>query len=162
MTDNIIKLDKDNILRLEIKTSEGETTGEYLEFDLEDISLPLRYQELVEKDKKNREYLRNQLTLINKRQDVKGKKLLTKNEEDTLRALNEFFNKEKEVYNMFLGDRGVEKLLNGRRLGWTSLQMIDDIITQQIQPKLNIKMEDIEKKIKEKYSQAIGTEEVLK
>ena len=162
MKDNTIQLDKDNILRLEIKTSEGETTGEYLEFDLEDISLPLRYQELVEKDKKNREYLRNQLTLINKRQDVKGKKLLTKNEEDTLRALNEFFNKEKEVYNMFLGDRGVEKLLNGRRLGWTSLQMIDDIITQQIQPKLDIKMEDIEKKIKEKYSQATGTEEVLK
>lgn len=162
MKDNTIQLEKDNILRLEIKTSEGETTGEYLEFDLEDISLPLRYQELVEKDKKNREYLRNQLALINKRQDVKGKKLLTKNEEDTLRALNDFFNKEKDIYNMFLGDRGVEKLLNGRRLGWTSLQMIDDIITQQIQPKLDIKMEDIEKKIKEKYSQALSTEEVLK
>ena len=154
MKDNTIQLEKDNILRLEIKTSDGETTGEYLEFDLEDISLQLRYQELVEKDKKNREYLRNQLTLINKRQDVKGKKLLTKNEEDTLRALNDFFNKEKDIYNMFLGDRGVEKLLNGRRLGWTSLQMIDDIITQQIQPKLDVKMEDIEKKIKEKYSQA--------
>ena len=162
MKDNTIQLEQDNILRLEIKTSDGNSTGEYLEFDLEDISLPLRYQELVEKDKKNREYLNNQLTLIRKRQDVKGKKLLTKNEEDTLKALTEFFNKEKDVYNMFLGDRGVEKLLNGRRLGWTSLQMIDDIIIKQIQPHLDLKMESIENKIKEKYGQALKDKEVLK
>ena len=161
MKENTIQLEKDNILRLEIKTSEGVSTGEYLEFDLEDISLPLKYQELVEKDKKNKENLKNQLAIIEKRQDVKGKKILTKNEEDRLKAMVDFFNKEKEVYNMFLGDRGVEKLLNGRRLGWTSLEMIDRIIEKQIQPYLDVKMEDIEKKIKEKYNQA-NNDEVLK
>ena len=36
MTDNFIKLNKSNILRLGIKTDEGVDTGEYLEFDLED------------------------------------------------------------------------------------------------------------------------------
>lgn len=162
MIDNVIKLEKDDILRLAIETSDGEKTGEYLEFDLEDIGLPLRYQELIEKDKKNRENLQNQLTIIKKRQDVKGKKLLTKNEEDTLKALNDFFEKEKEVYNMFLGEKGVEKLLNGRRLGWTSLQMIDKIIENKIQPHLDFKMKNIEKKIKEKYNQASQNEEVLK
>lgn len=151
MTDNFIKLGKSDILRLEIRTDEGEITGEYLEFDLEDIELPLKYQELIEKDKKNKENLRNQLLIIDKRQDVKGKKLLSKNEEDKLKALNEFFNKEKEVYNLFLGERGVEKLLNGRNLGWTSLQEIDEIIAKQIAPKLDLNMVKINDKIKAKY-----------
>lgn len=151
MTDNVIKLNKDNILRLKIVTDKGEETGEYLEFDLEDIELLLKYQELIEKDKKNREHLQNEIIIINKRQDVKGKKLLTKNEEDTLKAVNDFFNKEKEVYNMFLGERGVEKLLNGKKLGWTSLQEIDEIIEKQIAPYLDLNMKSITDKIKNKY-----------
>ena len=163
MTDNFIQLKKNDILRLGIKTAEGEDTGEYLEFNLEDIELPLKYQDLIEKDKKNKENLRNQLLLIDKRQDVKGKKLLSKNEEDKIRAVNDFFNKEIEVYNMFLGERGVEKLLNGRKLGWTSLQEIDDIIEVQIAPYLNNAVDRISDKIKSKYGVAKDTnKEVLK
>lgn len=153
--DNIIKLNKDNILRLKIVTSEGEETGEVLEFDLQDIEMPLRYQELIEKDKKNKECLRNQMLIIDKRQDVKGKKLLSKNEEDKIKALNEFFNKEIEVYNMFLGENGVQKLLNGRKIGWTTLQEIDEIIEKQIQPYLETNMKDITELVKEKYGQAV-------
>ena len=155
MTDNFIQLQKDDILRLGIKTSDGKDTGEYLEFDLEDIELPLRYQELLEKDKKNKEHLRNQMLIIDKRKDVKGKKLLSKNEEDKIKALNDFFKKEKEIYNIFLGEKGVEKLLNGRKLGWTSLQEIDEIITKQISPHLDLRMDKITEKIKDKYKQAI-------
>lgn len=163
MTDNFIKLNKDNILRLRIETNEGTDTGEVLEFDLEDIELPLKYQEMLETDKKNKEHLRNQMLMIDKREDVKGKKLLSKNEEDKIKALNEFFNKEVEVYNMFLGENGVQKLLNGRKLGWTTLQEIDEIISKQISPYLNTNMEDITKKVKEKYGQAVErNKEVLK
>lgn len=163
MTDNVIKLNKDNILRLRIETSDGKDTGEVLEFNLEDIELPLRYQELLEEDKKNKERLKNQMLIIDKRQDVKGKKLLSKNEEDKIKAINEFFKKETEVYNMFLGEHGVEKLLNGRKLGWTSLQEIDEIISKQITPYFNMSMENITNKIKEKYSQAVQrNKEVLK
>jgi hypothetical protein len=158
MTDNFIQLQKDDILRLGIKTNDGKDTGEYLEFDLEDIELPLRYQELMEKDKKNKEHLRNQMLIIDKRKDVKGKKLLSKNEEDKIKALNDFFKKEKEIYNMFLGENGVEKLLNGRKLGWTSLQEIDEIITKQISPYLDLRMDKITEKIKEKYKQAVVNE----
>ena len=155
MTENFIQLNQDEVLRLKIKTKEGNETGEYLEFDLEDIELPLRYQELIEKDKKNKEHLRNQMLIIDKRQDVKGKKLLSKNEEDKIRALNDFFIKEIEVYNMFLGDRGVEKLLNGRKITWTTLQEIDEIIEKQIAPHIDINMKKITDKVKEKYNQAI-------
>lgn len=159
MTDNIIKLNKSDVLTLKIQTEDGKDTGEVLEFDLEDIELPLRFQELIEKDKKNKEYLRNQMLIIDKRQDVKGKKLLSKNEEDKIKALNDFFIKEIEVYNMFLGPRGVEKLLNGRKFTWTTLQEIDEIIETQISPKLDISMQSITDKVKEKYSQAVKKNE---
>lgn len=163
MTDNFIQLSKGNVLTLKIRTVEGKETGEVLEFDLEDIELPLRYQELLEKDKKNKENLRNQFLIIDKRQDVKGKKLFSKNEEDKIKALNEFFKKEAEIYNMFLGERGVEKLLNGRKLGWTTLDEIDKIIKEQIEPHLDLTMDSITNKIKEKYSEAVArNKEVLK
>lgn len=154
MTDNFIQLNKGDVLRLEIRTSDGKSTGEFLEFDLEDIELPLKYQELIEKDKKNKENLKNQFLIIDKRQDVKGKKLMSKNEEDKIKALNDFFKKEEEIYNMFLGENGVKKLLNGRKLGWTSLSSIDEIIEKQIAPYLDLSMESITKKVKEKYNQA--------
>ena len=155
MTDNFIKLNKSDLLRLDIKTNEGIDTGEFLEFDLEDIELPLKYQELIEKDKKNKEQLRNQLLIIDKRQDVKGKKLMSKNQEDKIRALNEFYKKEEEVYDMFLGENGVKKLLNGRKLGWTSLQEIDEIIATQIAPHIDIKTDKIIEKVKQKYQEAV-------
>ena len=163
MTDNFIKLNESDILRLEIRTSDGESTGQYLEFDLEDIELLLRYQELVEKDKKNKEWLRNQILIIDKRQDVKGKKLLSKNEEDKIKSVNEFFKKEIEVYNMFLGENGVQKLLNGRRIGWSTLEEIDEIIEKQIVPHFNLTMDKITDKVKKKYAAAVQrNKEVLK
>ena len=153
--DNVIKLNKSDCLTLKIQTEDGKDTGECLQFQLDDIELPLRYQELIEKDKKNKENLRNQILIIEKRQDVKGKKLLTKNEEDKIKALNDFFIKEIEVYNMFLGARGVEKLLNGRKFTWTTLQEIDEIIEKQIAPHLDINMKNITEKVKQKYGQAV-------
>ena len=163
MTDNFIKLNESDILRLEIRTSNGESTGQYLEFDLEDIELLLRYQELVEKDKKNKEWLRNQILIIDKRQDVKGKKLLSKNEEDKIKSVNEFFKREIEVYNMFLGENGVQKLLNGRRIGWSTLEEIDEIIEKQIVPHFNLTMDKITDKVKKKYADAVQrNKEVLK
>ena len=153
--ENVIKLNKSDSLTLKIQTNDGKDTGEILEFDLMDIELPLRYQELLEKDKKNKENLRNQILIIEKRQDVKGKKLLSKNEEDGIKATKDFFMKEIEVYNMFLGPRGVEKLLYGRKFTWTTLQEIDEIIEKQIVPHLDLTMQNISKTIKEKYGQAI-------
>lgn len=162
MMDNTIKLNKSNELRLKIKTDEGEYTGEELVFELDDIELPLRYQELIEKDKRNKEALRNLFLIIDKREDVKGKKLLSKNEEDKIKAINEFFKKEIEVYNMFLGERGVEKLLNGRKIGWATLQEIDEIIETQIAPYLEKNMENITEIVKEKYQQALKRDKVIK
>ena len=105
MENNYIQLNKDTILRLGIKDSEGNDTGNVLEFDLEDAELLLRYQELIEQDKKNRIWLNNQMLIISKKEDHKGKKLLSSNEEAQIKVANEFFQKEKEVFDMFLGKK---------------------------------------------------------
>ena len=160
MEENTIRLSKNNVLRLKITTDDGKDTGEYLEFDLEDIELSLRYQEMLERDKKNKDWLQKEFIIIDKRQDVKGKKLLSKNEEDKLKAISKFFNEEAEIYNMFLGDNGVQKLLNGRKLGWTSLAEIDEIIEKQILPYFEKQEKNIEDKIMQKYS--LKNKEVLK
>lgn len=163
MTEDFIQLEKKDLLRLQIKRENGESTGEVLEFNLADIELPLKYQELLEKDKKNKENLRNLMLIIDKREDVKGKKLLTKNEEDKIKAINEFLKRETEVYNMFLGENGVQKLLDGEKLSWDSLYTIDKIIEKQILPKLQLSMGKITEKIKAKYAEAVErNKELLK
>ena len=153
MMDNYIQLKKnEELLKLGIRDEDGNDTGEFLEFDLEDIELPLKLQTLIEEDKKNRAKLKNQFIVIDKKQDHKGKKLFSANEEAKIKALNEFYKKEVEIYNILLGERGVEKLLNGRKLNWTTLAEIDEIIEQAIYPRLKVNAESIKKKIIEKYS----------
>ena len=159
-SEKIIKLKKNNVLKLEIETEEGIKTGEYLKFDLEDIELPLKYAELIEEDKKNKKWLRDEQLIIDKRQDVQVKgELMSKNTIDKFKALETFFKKEVEIYNGFLGERGVEKLLNGQKLGWTSLEMVDEIIEEQIVPHLDLTLKNINEKVKEKYGKAVGRQQ---
>lgn len=152
-SDNYIQLKENkSILKLWIRDEKGNETGEYLRFNLEDMELPFIYQEILEKDKKARLDLRNQIVIIEKKQDHKGKKLFSSQEEAKLKATKEFFEKEVEIYNMFLGENGVQKLLNGDELSWSTLDIIDEIIEKQIMPQLKINAEDIKSRIMKKYS----------
>lgn len=152
-SDNEIRLQKDkNSIRFGIKDSDGKDTGNYLEFNLTSIDLLEKYQKLLEKDKKNREELERTLQVIEKKQDHKGKKLLTYKQEESIKAYKEFFKKEIEVYNLFLGENGVQKLLNGREFTWFTLNEINEIIENVIYPKLEINAKDIRKEIMSKYS----------
>ena len=52
MTENTVQkigLKNENILKLEIVDEKGVSTGEYLEFDLEDITLSFKQQEIIER-----------------------------------------------------------------------------------------------------------------
>ena len=153
MADDIIQLKKsEDILRLRIRDEEGKDTGESLEFNLQDIELPIKYQTIIEEDKKARTNLKNQFAIIDRKQDHKGKKLLSAKEEAKIKAMQDFYKKEVEIYNMFLGERGVEKILNGRELSWNTLEELDEIINEFILPKLKINTENIKKKLMKKYS----------
>ena len=161
-SDNEIQLkDNENILKLKIKDNEGKYTGEMLVFNLEDIELPLRLQQMEEEDKKNRASLRNQFNIIDKKQYHKGKKLFSANEEAKIKAMQDFYKKEIEIYNMFLGEKGVQKLLNGRALSWSTLEEIDEIIEQIILPKLEISSDNIKKKIIKKYGNPNKRDDVI-
>ena len=142
-SDNDIQLkDNENILKLRIKDNEGKYTGEMLVFNLEDIELPLRLQQMEEEDKKNRANLRNQFTIIDKKQDHKGKKLFSANEEAKIKAMQDFYKKEIEIYNMFLGENGVQKL-------------------EGILPKLQINADNIKQNIIKKYGNSNKRDDVI-
>lgn len=152
-SDNVIRLkENDNILKLRIVDEDGNDTGEILRFNLEDIELPLKYQEIIERDKKARTHLKFRMDEIARTPDKKGKKLLSANEEAQIKATQDFYKEEVQIYNMFLGENGVQKLLNGRELSWGTLEEIDEIIEQAILPKLKVNAESIKNKIMKKYS----------
>lgn len=157
---DFIQLKKDNILRIGIKDIEGNETGEHLEFDLEDIELPLRLNECEAKHRKNLEYLRNQFVIIDKKEDKKGKFILSWKEEEKLKVLQEFYKREMEALDLFLGQNGTNKLLNGRKPYYSMYDDINEIL-EPIMPKIKIRANDIANKIKEKYSTKATEKNVL-
>ena len=74
------------------------------------------------------------------------------NQEEKIKAVNEFFKKEVVILDKFLGQDGVKKLLNGRKLGWTTLDEIDELIEKQIAPHLDLSLDNLKNKVKDKYS----------
>lgn len=159
--ENFIQLKKDNILKIGIKDSEGNDTGEHLEFDLEDIELPLKLNQCDAKHKKNLVDLQNRYKIIDNQEDKKGKFILSWKEEEKIKALKEFYEKEMEALDLFLGKGGTKKLLNGRN---PYISMYNDIaeIIEPILPKLKVRSEDIKNKIVSKYGKAQEENNVLK
>ena len=159
--ENFIQLKKDNILKIRIKDSEGNYTGEHLEFDLEDIELPLKLNQCDAKHKKNLVDLKNRYKIIDNQEDKKGKFILSWKEEEKIKALKEFYEKEMEALDLFLGKGGTKKLLNGRN---PYISMYNDIaeIIEPILPKLKVRSEDIKNKIVSKYGKAQEENNVLK
>lgn len=157
---DVIQLKKDNILRIGIKDSDGVDTGEHLEFDLEDIELPLRLNECEAKHRKNLEYLKNQFIIIDKKEEKKGKFILSWKEEEKLKALQEFYKREMEALDLFLGEDGTKKLLNGRKPYYSMYEDISEML-EPIMPKLKLRADDIANKIKDKYSNKATEKNVL-
>lgn len=130
-----------------------------LEFDLGDIDLPLKYNKCINMIKQARNKLKSQFIIIDKRQDHKGKQLLSSNEEAKVKAVKQFYTEMEEAMDVFLGRGGTQKFLNGRKPYW---EMFDDI-SEAIEPHLNkmhISATDMTERIKAKYK--LQEDEVLK
>lgn len=151
--ENIITIgESTNVLRLSIFTKDGKDTGEKLIFNLKDIELLDRLQKMWDEQKKNQSWIKNQLTIIEKKQDFKKKgQLMSNNERMQYDAIRTFYKKQKDIYDMFLGKGGVDKLLYGRPLEWETIVEIEKIISEQIAPKIDITMDNITNEIKNKY-----------
>lgn len=129
-----------------------------IEFDLGDIELPLKYNRCIKTIEDSRRYLRNQFLIIDKKQNHKRKGLST-NDELKAKALQNFYKEIEKAMDLFLGEGGTKKFLNGRKPYW---EMPDDI-AEAIEPymdKLQLKTKDMTDRIKAKYQ--IEESDVLK
>lgn len=134
--DNIVKDEKGNEV--------------FIEFDLGDIELPLKYNKCVNQIEQARRNLKSQFIIIDKRQDHKGKQLLSSNEVAKMNALKQFYKDMETAIDLFIGQGGTKKFLNGRN---PYFEMWDDI-GEAIAPymdKMQLTISDMEIRIKEKY-----------
>lgn len=156
--ENYIKIKpKKDILKLGIMDENGNVIKDNkgnkvcLEFDLADIDLPIKYNKCVTMVNEAKKELKMQIMIIDKKQDHKGKGYLTSNEEAKVRAVKNFYKKMETAMDLFLGDGGTKKYLNGRNPYY---EMFDDI-SESLQPyenKFKLTITDMTNRIKKKYS----------
>ena len=89
--------------------------------------------------------------IIDKKEDKKGKFILSWNEEVKLKVVKEFYQREMDSLDLFLGQGGTKKLLNGRNPYYSMYEDISEML-EPILPKLKLRADDIANRIKEKYS----------
>lgn len=157
---DFIQLKKNNILKIGIKNSDGKDTGNFLEFDLEDIELGLKLNQCQKKHNENVQNVKRQFIIIDKKQDKKGKQLLSWKEEEKIKVLKQFYKDEADALDLFLGKGGTKKLLNGRNPYWTMYDDINEML-KPILPKIKLSMDGVVDKIKSKYK-STGKEDILK
>lgn len=150
-----IQLKKRDILKIGIKDEEGNPKLDkdgreiFITFDLEDITIPDRYNNCYKQINNAFKTLKNEIVIIEKRQDVKGKGYMTRNQEDETRALKTFYKSTEKAIDLFLGEGGTQKIFGEVRY----LTMFNDLMEMldPIMPSLKINVKNIKEKIKSKY-----------
>ena len=136
-----------------ITTKEGKETGEYIEINLEGLGILDRIDQFYHDYPKNRKWIRDELLIIKKKQDFTKKgQLMSNNQRLEYEAVKKYYNMQKNTFNLFLGENGVDKLLYGRELEWDTIEEIQKIIVEQIIPELDVTMDKISNKIIKKYN----------
>lgn len=142
----------ENVIKIEIHDEDDKDTGEFLTFDLEDVSTALNWQECVEAHKRNVAYIKNQQVIISKKQDHKGKKPLSSNEEEFAKSVREFYEREIKALDMFIGEGKTETILKvmGRKPYLSMFQDIMEMI-EPIFPVIEKAYKDFKVEIEKKY-----------
>lgn len=155
--ENYIKIkSKKDILKLGIMDENGNIVKDNngnevcLEFDLADIDLPIKYNKCVAMINDAKKELKMQMIIIEKKQDHKGKGYLTYNEEAKVKAVKSFYKKMETAMDLFLGEGGTRKYLNGRNPYY---EMFDDIgeALKPYEDKFKLTLTDMTDRIKNKY-----------
>lgn len=156
--ENYIKVERKNIFKLGILDEEGnpklDENGKELclEFDLADVELPLKLNKCEHLIKKAQINFRNKVVIINKKQDKKGKMLLSSNEEEKIKALQEYYKDMEEAMDLFIGKGGTKKVFGNRRY-W---EMYEDL-SEMLKPflaKMRLDIDSMTDNIIKKYSQS--------
>lgn len=141
-------------LRIEKKDTyiiEVNDAGETIEFDLVDISLPIRFNKAYLEVEKSLRWLEGQIALKDKEaSDSEKVGLLTKGDYKLLKAWDKAFKDMRKAMDNFLGEGGCQKVFGDRNY----LEMWSDLF-DALEPhieKMGIRNEDIKNRIKAKYS----------
>ena len=121
-----------------------------MEFNLDDIEIIDKYSKCLELLNKASDSLKKKIVIINKKQDSKGKnELISKNTKDKMDAYKQYYKETEEAFDLFLGKGGINKIFGEERY----LDMYDDLaeMLKPILPLLKVNVENMEKKIKDKY-----------
>lgn len=154
--DNYIKVNKRDVFKLGILDEDGKPKVDekgkeiYLEFDLADIELPLKLNkcELMIRNAQNK--LRDRIFIINKKEDKKGKMLLSSNEEERIKALKEYYDSMEKAMDLFIGEGGTKKVFGNRRY-WEMYEDLSEMLKPFL-PKLKLSISDMTDRIKNKYN----------
>lgn len=142
-----------NVKKFWITTKDDKETGECLEINLEGLGILDRIDQFYHDYPKNRKWIRDELLIIQKKQDFTKKgELMSNNERLQYEAVKKYYENQKNTFDLFLGKGGVDKLLYGRELEWDTIEEIENIITKQIVPQLDVTMNKISKDIIKKYN----------
>lgn len=148
-----IKLEKPtDVLRLWIQDANGKETGEYIDINTNEIDLLDRVQKMQDNLKKNETWYNNQLVIIKKQQDHISKgNVLSDNTIAEMNAIKEYYKKQKQVFDVFLGEGATDKLLYGRPFGAKTAREIYLIIQNQILPQIKVDFNNLEEEIKDTF-----------
>ena len=144
MMNNKLRIEKKNIYTIEVNDN-----GDTIEFDLEDIELPLKLNEAFMSVDRITNSLKQKEIAISKKEVIK-KGIMTNVEEERIKAYRDAFKEMRKAMDCFLGKGACQKIFGNRNYP----DMYDDLF-EQLQPhleKMKIKSENIAKKIEEKYS----------
>lgn len=145
-----------DILQLGFKDKDGNVVKDkngnevFIEFDLGDIELPLKYNKCTNQIEQARKNLKAQFIIIDKKQDHKGKQLLSSNEVEKVKAMKQFYKDMEVAMDLFLGQGGTRKFLNGSNPYWEMWDDIDEML-KPYYDKLKLTVTDMTNRIKEKY-----------
>lgn len=148
-----IQVERNNVLQVGILDENGNDSGEYFEFDVEDIELPLRLNRSSVMHKNNCNKLKSTLIIIDKRKDFTKKgQILSENEKEKLKAFNQFYADEEKALDLFIGEGGTKKYLKvcGRNPYYSMYEDINKEL-EPILPKLKCNIDNLTDKIKNKY-----------
>lgn len=146
-----MQIERNNILQVGILDENGKDTGEYLEFDVEDIELPLRLNRSSSIHKENVRKLQSSLMIIDKKKDfTKRGQILSNNEKEKIKAIKQFYADEEKALDLFLGEGATKKLLNGRNPYYSMYEEFNKLL-EPILPKLKCNIDNLSEKIKDKY-----------
>lgn len=145
-----------DILQLGFKDKNGNIVKDkngnevFIEFNLGDIELPLKYNRCLNQIEQARKNLKAQFIIIDKKQDHRGKQLLSSNELEKVKAMKQFYKDMEVAMDLFLGPGGTQKFLNGSNPYWEMWDDIDNML-KPYYDKMKLTVTDMTDRIKEKY-----------